>query len=76
MSVCMTILGGAGNGLSLEPLKTFPINWPRNFCVAIWCEILLAQPLARFAMKKLHVGSRSKTETERGTDAAVDLSSI
>jgi hypothetical protein len=55
MSASMTIIGGLiGNGLSLEPFQTFFSHWPRNFFVAFWCEILLAQPIARFVMKKLH----------------------
>ena len=56
MSICMTIIGGMiGQGhLSLEPFKTFFSHWPRNFCVVLWCEILLAQPAARLVMKKLH----------------------
>lgn len=56
MSAIMTIVGGMiGEGkLSLEPFITFPSHWPRNFCVAFWCEILLAQPVARKTMKLLH----------------------
>lgn len=55
MSAIMTILGSLiGNGISFEPFLTFFSHWPRNFCVAFWCEILLAQPTARFAMKLLH----------------------
>ncbi|MDF2566837.1 MAG: rane protein [Oscillospiraceae bacterium] len=60
MSVCMTVTGGllgeliSGTGLSWEPFLTFPLNWPRNFCIALWCEILIAQPMARSVMKRLH----------------------
>lgn len=55
MSACMTIFGDMmGNGISLASFTRFPSHWPKNFCVALWCEILLAQPLARFAMRKLH----------------------
>lgn len=56
MSATMTIIGGMiGAGkLTLEPFETFFSHWPRNFCVAFWCEILLAQPIARKAMKILH----------------------
>lgn len=56
MSISMTIIGGMiGMGkLTLEPFKTFLTHWPRNFCVAFWCEILLAQPIARFVMKLIH----------------------
>ena len=56
MSCIMTIIGGMiGEGkICLEPIITFPTHWPRNFCVAIWCEMLLAQPIARLAMKLIH----------------------
>lgn len=56
MSMIMTILGSMiGQGkLSLEPFATFLTHWPRNFCVAFWCEILLAQPAARYIMKLIH----------------------
>lgn len=56
MSISMTIIGGMiGMGkFTLEPFKTFLTHWPRNFCVAFWCEILLAQPIARFVMKLIH----------------------
>ena len=64
MSAIMTIVGGMiGEGkLSLEPFITFPSHWPRNFCVAFWCEILLAQPIARKAMKLLHKKSDIKED--------------
>lgn len=56
MSSIMTIVGGMiGAGkFTLEPFQTFLSHWPRNFCVAFWCEILLAQPLARKVMKIIH----------------------
>lgn len=64
MSAIMTIIGGMiGAGkLTLEPIITFPSHWPRNFCVAFWCEILLAQPVARKAMKLLHKKNDNKGE--------------
>ncbi|WP_379129709.1 hypothetical protein [Paenibacillus sp. sgz500958] len=37
--------------------------WPRNFGVAFWIEILIAQPIARFAMKKLHLSQARKALT-------------
>src|SRR5574344_719230 len=56
MSCIMTIVGGMiGAGrFTLEPFCTFLTHWPRNFCVAFWCEILLAQQTARFVMKLIH----------------------
>ncbi len=40
--------------ISLAPFDKFLHIWPRNFGIALWIELLLAQPIARFAMKKLH----------------------
>ena len=56
MSLIMTIVGwmiGMGK-ISLEPFKLFFHHWPRNFCVAFWCEVLIAQPLARKVMVFIH----------------------
>lgn len=46
--------------ISLEPLQNFLHIWPRNFGIAFWIELLIAQPIARFAMKKLHAGQARK----------------
>ncbi|CZQ87543.1 Hypothetical protein Tpal_911 [Trichococcus palustris] len=55
MSICMTIIGDmVGHGISWGSFERFPSHWPRNFAVALWCELLVAQPPARFVMKKLH----------------------
>ena len=56
MSAIMTIVGGmiGSSKVTLEPFETFLSHWPRNFCVAFWCEILLAQPAARAVMKIIH----------------------
>lgn len=59
MSFLMTIIGGMygelmSGKISLQPILDVPSHWPRNFFIAFWCEILLAQPLARFVMKKIH----------------------
>ena len=42
-----------GEGIG-EALRAFPVQWPRNFCAAFWCEICLAQPVARSVMKAWH----------------------
>lgn len=55
ISIIMTLVGPIlGNGISMELLTDFPIHWPRNFCIALFTELLIAQPLARLAMKKIH----------------------
>ncbi|MGM9931203.1 MULTISPECIES: hypothetical protein [Bacillaceae] len=38
----------------MYPIENFFYIWPRNFCIAFWVEALIAQPIARQAMKKLH----------------------
>jgi len=55
MSIIMTIVGGSlANGFSLETIKEFPISWPRNFCVVIFWELIIAQPIARTVMRIMH----------------------
>lgn len=55
MSIIMTIVGGSlANGFSLEVIKEFIICWPRNFCVAIFLELLVVQPIARNVMRTTH----------------------
>lgn len=56
MSFIMSFIGGLfDTGFSIEILKNFPLHWPRNFFFAFWCECLIAQPFARFVMKKVHI---------------------
>src|SRR5690625_1262912 len=62
LSVFLTIIG-AWIGLrevSMEPIYSFFHSWPRNFFIAFWVEVLIAQPIARLAMKKLHEKQGSK----------------
>ncbi|MGN1156609.1 MAG: hypothetical protein ACI4TK_10560 [Agathobacter sp.] len=55
MSTTMTIIGPIVSG---EPIRVvfsgWIQHWPRNFCVAFWCECLLAQPIARKVMVMIH----------------------
>lgn len=56
LSICLSIIGtwvGTGE-VNLEPFTNFFHIWPRNFGVAFWIELLIAQPIARFIMKKMH----------------------
>ena len=63
MSIIMTTVGGIlASGFSLEVIKEFPISWPRNFCVVIFLELLIVQPIARNVMKKMHE-TQEKHET-------------
>ena len=65
LSIWLTIIGtwvGTGK-ISLEPLANFHHIWPRNFGVAFWIELLIAQPIARAVMKQLHLRQdRKKAE--------------
>lgn len=55
MSIIMTNVGGVlAGGFSLELIKEFPIAWPRNFCVVIFLELLIVQPIARNAIRLMH----------------------
>ncbi len=48
MSMIMTNVGaGIGTGFSMELIRNFPIAWPRNFCIVIFLELLIVQPIAR-----------------------------
>ncbi|MFF2496781.1 hypothetical protein [Peribacillus sp. NPDC058075] len=62
LSILLTVIGswiGMGE-ISLEPIQTFFYDWPRNFFIAFWVEVLIAQPIARFVMKKLHASQARK----------------
>ena len=65
MSVILSFLGGAvgqtvgylqgGPVPDLAGLaENWPRIWPRNFCIAFWVEMLIAQPAARTAMVWIH----------------------
>ncbi|PAV31614.1 hypothetical protein CIL05_02865 [Virgibacillus profundi] len=62
LSILLTVIGSwiGMREISLEPIQTFFYAWPRNFFIAFWVEMLIAQPIARFAMKKLHESQASK----------------
>ncbi|MEQ2528816.1 hypothetical protein EKG37_01535 [Robertmurraya yapensis] len=64
LSVLLTIIGTwvGTKQISLEPFQNFFPRWFRNFGVAFWIELLFAQPIARFAMKKLHANQARKAE--------------
>ncbi|CAH1207425.1 hypothetical protein PAECIP111892_02889 [Paenibacillus auburnensis] len=56
LSLILSIIGTwvGTKQISLEPFRSFLHIWPRNFGVAFWIEMIIAQPIARFAMKLLH----------------------
>lgn len=66
LSILLTIIGtwvGTKQQISFEPFQNFFHSWFRNFGVAFWIELLIAQPVARFAMKKLHSKQSGKAKT-------------
>lgn len=70
MSMLMTLIGPAighvfqGESIVLA-VQDWPSAWPRNFCAAFWCEMLLAQPIARALMKSIHTRKSSEPESEQ-----------
>ncbi|AEB30741.1 hypothetical membrane protein [Carnobacterium sp. 17-4] len=56
LSFLLTIIGTwiGTRTISLDPIRHLFLNWPRNFFIALWVETLIAQPIARFVMKKFH----------------------
>ena len=69
MSVILTIIAPwivAGH-VSLEPIEHFFLRWPRNFAVSFAVEALVAQPIARVVMNRLHLSLDARAER---TDAA------
>ncbi|EOS57310.1 hypothetical protein [Paenibacillus barengoltzii] len=62
LSICLTVIGSwvGQRHISLDPIQGFFHHWPKNFCIAFWIEMLIAQPIARFVMKKIHVKQVAK----------------
>ena len=56
MSIFLTVIGTwiGGRKLTMEPILMFFYKWPRNFAISFAVELLLAQPIARFVMVKVH----------------------
>lgn len=61
MSIILTIVGAMiGNGcISTEPFENFLYRWPRNFAIALGVELLIAQPIAREVLHRIHLRSDS-----------------
>lgn len=65
ISIFLTVIGtwiGTLN-ISMEPIKMFFFKWPRNFAISFFVEALIAQPIARFIMVKIHQNPVSVAET-------------
>ncbi|WP_310832125.1 hypothetical protein [Paenibacillus pedocola] len=65
LSLLLSIIGTwvGTKQISLEPFKNFLRIWPRNFGVAFWIEMIIAQPIARLAMKLLHAKQAKRAES-------------
>ncbi|WP_453989731.1 hypothetical protein [Bacillus nitroreducens] len=65
LSILLTIIGSwvGTKQISLEPFQNFFHSWFRNFGVAFWIELVIAQPIARFAMKKVHQRKANQAES-------------
>lgn len=64
MSMAMTFVGDiVMNGFHSDLLSDWLKNWPRNFIIVFIAESLVIQPIARFAMVKLHESQDKKTVT-------------
>ena len=63
LSICLSFIGTwvGQREINLVPFENFLHIWPRNFAIAFWIELLFAQPIARFIMKKIHIAQRKKT---------------
>jgi hypothetical protein len=57
ISLIMTVIGAwiGMRSISLAPIQHFFLNWPRNFAIAFTVEVLIAQPIARLIISKIHL---------------------
>lgn len=56
MSIFLTVIGTwiGSRSITLEPIRLFFHKWPRNFAISFAVESLIAQPIARFVIRRLH----------------------
>ncbi|WP_192811920.1 DUF2798 domain-containing protein [Paenisporosarcina sp. TG20] len=65
MSAAMTLIGDiVGNGFNTGIFSNWIHNWPRNFVIVLIAESLVIQPIAHFAMVKLHESQDKKAQLE------------
>lgn len=62
MSILLTVIGTwiGMRQITMEPIRMFFYKWPRNFAISLGVELLVAQPIARLVMLKLHTISDKK----------------
>jgi hypothetical protein len=63
MSIFMTVIGTwIGNSqVSIDAIQMFFYKWPRNIAISFAVEALVAQPIARLIMLKIHLSNDKKT---------------
>lgn len=72
MSAAMTLIGDiVGHGFHSELFSNWLANWPRNFVIVLIAESLVIQPVARFAMVKLHEAQDRKAGSSTEPDSAL-----
>lgn len=66
MSIFMTVVGTwiGSRHVRIEPIRTFFYKWPRNFAISFAIEALVAQPIARTVLFKLHQIKDAKGNSE------------
>lgn len=75
LSILLTIIGTwiGKREFDMEPVQNLFYHWPRNFFIAFWVEILIAQPAARLVMRKLHQRQARKAERENGLEIVPEI---
>ena len=67
MSILLTVIGTwiGTRSISWEPIQHFFYKWPRNFAISLFVEMCIAQPIARFVMKRLHLFQDAKVTANK-----------
>ena len=74
MSILMTIVGGLFAGEGSQVFTNFFSTWPRNFCAAIFCNLLIAGPLSRLILTAIQ--NRLDKKRARALTSTQDTSTI
>lgn len=66
MSIFLTVIGTwiGTRQVSMDAIHMFFYKWPRNFAISFAVELLIAQPIARWVMLKIHQIKDSKSICE------------
>jgi uncharacterized protein YacL len=67
MSIFLTVIGSwiGTRHVSMKPIKMFFHKWPRNAAISFAVEVLIAQPIARLVMSKMHKIKDSTVMSEK-----------